>query len=124
MILVLIKIRLIQLKREIPEIRFLCTLVLSLTLAVLCLYAGIYYRLPQPAFIISSAILTAVCIVHFRRSDLSFIVKHIPKPAQNMYAAYLVFYFTGNRPGLAFKAMVLFSGNAAAFILHRPFKTD
>jgi hypothetical protein len=88
---VLIKIRLIQLKREVQKLGFFYTLLLIFLLAAASLYAGICYHQPQTAVGISAAILLAVVYIHFNRKDLGFINKHIPYPAQNIYAGYMVF---------------------------------
>jgi hypothetical protein len=88
---VLIKIRLIQLKRETQKLGFFYTLLLIFLLAAASLYAGIYYHRAQTAVIISAAILLVVLYIHFNRKDLAFISKHVQFPAQNIYAEYMVF---------------------------------
>ncbi len=88
---VLIKIRLIQLNREIRKLGFFYTLLIILLFATAVLYAGIYYHQAQPAIFVSAAILLSVLYIHLNRKDLGFISKHIRHPAQNIYAEYLLF---------------------------------
>jgi hypothetical protein len=88
---VLIKIRLLQLNKEIRKLGFFYTVILLTAAAVAAMYCAMYYQQKQPAFFISIAVPAIVLYIHFGRRDFAFISKHIQSPVQNIFAEYLAF---------------------------------
>ncbi len=129
MVYVLVKIRLIQLKRETQKLGFFYTLLLIFLLATASLYAGIYYHQAQTAVLISAAVLLAVLYIHFNRKDLAFISRHIQSPAKNIYAEYVVFSLPFALPAIFspqwfhYPLVVLLIGCIAVIKVNTEYKT-
>lgn len=89
----LIKIRIIQLKRQIIALGFLYS-ILIIAFFCFCIYASFkVYQLPVKAAYLSVAIILVVLSIHNSRTDHTFINKHVQEPVKMIFLEYFIFSF-------------------------------
>lgn len=89
----LIKIRLLQFKRQLLSIGiiYFALVFLSMLFAIYFVYTG--YLKIDSAFKISAAIAGTIIFIHISRKDLQFIHGHVEHPVQNIFSEYALFTF-------------------------------
>jgi hypothetical protein len=89
----LIKIRLLQLKRQLLSIGiiYFVLVFLSMLFAIYFVYTG--YLKINNAFKISASIAGTIISIHISRKDLQFIHRHVEHPIQNIFSEYALFTF-------------------------------
>lgn len=102
---VLIKIRWLQVKRELIQLGVLYSLIVGAGLAVLLFLSYTFINQPQYSMYVMIGIVATILSIHLNRKDISFINKQVPLPIANIFFEYLILC-------LPFILMMIFSAKA------------
>lgn len=87
--LVLLKIRWLQVKRGLIQLGILYSLIVAVGLAVLLFLFYTFINQPEYSIYVMPGIVATVLSIHLNRKDISFINKQVPLPIANIFFEYL-----------------------------------
>ena len=90
----LIKVRYIQLKRELHSLGIIYTLLLVFMYALLVYFTYMGYSVSINGALICTAIMSVLCYtIHITRADKIFVYTHLTQPRKQLYAEYVLLIF-------------------------------